>query len=440
LIENMSGKAESSKESNDEQNPEEIGPFRLCIGSLIGCAACLVLCPLLCCCAATDTAVHKVQGKRFDYVQQKWVIDNLKKEEKEIEKYPNNDDDILKSSEESDKIENSEGHGNVKEKEYYDALGVPTDANQSKIKRAYYVKAREFHPDRNDSEEAKEKFQIIGEAYQVLSEPKLRAIYNKEGKEGLSGDKTEAAIGDVDPSLVYTFLFGSDGFNDITGRLQVVTQTMLSTSNNSTVDRKKVIELERRRVIRLAIKLKERIKTFVEGNHDMAFTEWREESERLLKLRYGQDILNTVGRTYKLVATQAIGTWAEGAKAKRAENKMKLEAVIKIQEGAQNMQNDGDNEDTLPKQIEMIWNVTVVDITHTLREVVMKVVSDKSVSDDVKETRAVAIQSLGEVFESASESNSQTKSARSLFASAAQSAMEATLNKMREEEAKDQNA
>ena len=55
----------------------------------------------------------------------------------------------------------------VSDKEYYDLLGVPTNANSAQIKKAYYVKARESHPDRNPNDpEAHNKFQKIGEAYQ----------------------------------------------------------------------------------------------------------------------------------------------------------------------------------------------------------------------------------------------------------------------------------
>ena len=74
---------------------------------------------------------------------------------------PEDDDDILKVAEEaagaaadpSASVAAVEA-GKVKETEYYDALGVPPDADEKKIKRAYYVNARTWHPDRNDSDEA----------------------------------------------------------------------------------------------------------------------------------------------------------------------------------------------------------------------------------------------------------------------------------------------
>ena len=73
--------------------------------------------------------------------------------------------------------------GNCKDTELYDALGVSPDASQNTIKKAYYKLARETHPDKvGDTDPlAKEKFQKIGHAYQILSDEKLREKYDLSG-------------------------------------------------------------------------------------------------------------------------------------------------------------------------------------------------------------------------------------------------------------------
>lgn len=448
---------ESPFPGNPGEEVEEVPEVSLC-GLLLGCCACLVGCaclPFLCCCAvtatATDVAVNKAQGKRYDGTQGKWVIDNLDEEEKGLAGIPEDDDDILKMSKESDTPEETTGASSANEKKvkdtkYYDVLGVPVDASESKIKRAYYIKARKWHPDKNPSEEAKTKFQEIGEAYQVLGDEKLRAIYDREGEEGLSADKTDAATESLDPSLIFTFLFGNDSFNDIVGRLHVVTQQlvvgadsdpMVSLDNDKRSD---LLELERRRVLRLALALRKRIEMYVVGNPEDAKAEWKKEGERLVEVRYGQEILNTVGKSYVLVATQVIGSFGENISAKKQALDMKHEALTnaaqaakKTQAGAQGV---GEAEDALPSMIEMAWSMTVIDITGTIKEVVMKVCKDASVSSDIQNKRANAIKELGEIW-AAMEStvkDGEKKDARNLYMSATAAAMEAHLEKMKKEE------
>ena len=71
-------------------------------------------------------------------------------------------------------------------KDYYAILGVPRNATQEEIKRAYRRLALKYHPDRNPgNKEAEEKFKEISEAYEVLSDPQKRAIYDSQGYSGL---------------------------------------------------------------------------------------------------------------------------------------------------------------------------------------------------------------------------------------------------------------
>jgi hypothetical protein len=442
MVEEASNKkAETSVKPVEEEDLElHVGPIGQCIGCLLACALCIVCCPLVCCCAAGHTAAQKAQGKRYDSKQHRWVIDNLEEDAKTMQGIPDDDDDILKLSKEEidttpDQTAVSSAKVKVKETAYYDILGVSPDAEDAKIKRAYYVNARQWHPDRNESDEAKEKFQKIAEAYQVLSDPKLRSAYDKEGVAALSGDRTEMAMEKLDPALVFTFLFGSDAFTDYIGRLQVVTQAMAGDPSATKIGQKELLELEKRRTIRLALKLVARIQKYVNGDIESAKSEWMEEAKRLVDVRYGQEILNTVGSMYSLVATQIIGRWREGANAKVAEYDIMMGAAKAAYKGTEAMKDQQTDEDKLPGFLEVMWHVTVIDITTTLREVVMKVLMDRSVEGAVRDKRAEAVMALGEIFEKQkSASTNDRRSMRGLYQSAAQAAMEETLNKMREEE------
>ena len=70
--------------------------------------------------------------------------------------------------------------------DYYDILGLDKNVDESQIKKAYYKKAREWHPDRNPNKpNAEEMFKKISEAYSVLSDENKKKKYDKYGKDGL---------------------------------------------------------------------------------------------------------------------------------------------------------------------------------------------------------------------------------------------------------------
>ena len=84
-------------------------------------------------------------------------------------------------------------------KSYYEILGVPKDAGDDALKKAYRKLALLWHPDRNPpekKEQSEKKFKEISAAYETLSDPQKRAIYDQAGEEGLKAGA--AAVGQVD--------------------------------------------------------------------------------------------------------------------------------------------------------------------------------------------------------------------------------------------------
>ena len=94
-------------------------------------------------------------------------------------------------------------------------MGVAPDATSNQIKKAYYKLARETHPDKVGDKDplAKEKFQKIGHAYQILIDDNLREKYDKEGEAGLKDAKT------MDSKHIFEMIFGSDKFEPLIGEL-----------------------------------------------------------------------------------------------------------------------------------------------------------------------------------------------------------------------------
>ena len=69
----------------------------------------------------------------------------------------------------------------MKFKDYYETLGVARDASADELKRAYRRLARKFHPDVSKEADAENRFKEVGEAYEVLRDPKKRAAYDNLG-------------------------------------------------------------------------------------------------------------------------------------------------------------------------------------------------------------------------------------------------------------------
>lgn len=80
---------------------------------------------------------------------------------------------------------------------YYHILGIPSDADEREIKRAYHRLARELHPDKaagaKEAREAEQRFAIISKAYNVLKDPGLRKEYDSKKSASGSGNGAESS-------------------------------------------------------------------------------------------------------------------------------------------------------------------------------------------------------------------------------------------------------
>ena len=108
-------------------------------------------------------------------------------------------------------------------RDYYEILGVPRNASEDEIKKAYRRLSSKYHPDRHQGDEAKAaaeaKFKEGKEAYEVLSDAQKRAAYDqyghagvdpnmRGGPEGFGGDFAEAFGG------IFGDIFGAAGMAD----------------------------------------------------------------------------------------------------------------------------------------------------------------------------------------------------------------------------------
>jgi molecular chaperone DnaJ len=97
------------------------------------------------------------------------------------------------------------------EADYYDLLNVQRGASDGEIKQSFRSLARELHPDVSSAPEADRRFREVAEAYEVLSDPEQRALYDRYGKAGLQRRGFEPAFTDFGSVAdIFAAFFGDD--------------------------------------------------------------------------------------------------------------------------------------------------------------------------------------------------------------------------------------
>jgi molecular chaperone DnaJ len=104
-------------------------------------------------------------------------------------------------------------------RDYYEVLGVGRDADEAAVKKAFRRLARELHPDVNAHDpDAEAKFKEAAEAYEVLSDPERRQLYDSYGHEGLRTGGYAPNFGDFGSiSDLFSAFFGPGGFESAFG-------------------------------------------------------------------------------------------------------------------------------------------------------------------------------------------------------------------------------
>ncbi|KAE8706466.1 Chaperone protein dnaJ 10 [Hibiscus syriacus] len=265
----------------------------------------------------------------------------------------------------------------VKETEYYDVLGVSPSATEAEIKKAYYIK-------------------VLGEAYQVLSDPTQRQAYDAYGKSGIS---TEAII---DPAAIFAMLFGSELFEEYIGQLAMASMASLDISmEEEQFDTKKLQEKMKVKVLVYACCSKgkrrktctnseDRLNQYVQGNKEDFVNHAKAEVSRLSNAAYGVDMLNTIGYICAI-------------------------ALLQLQEDMKKQLNEEGNytEEELEEymqsnkklMIDSLWKLNVADIESTLSSVCQMVLQDGNCRREELRARAKGLKTLGKIFQRAKSAN-----------------------------------
>jgi hypothetical protein len=268
------------------------------------------------------------QGMQWDHEKREW-INYLLDEEKEMLQNMSLGKTDRKSSSES--ITGPERQ--VKDRTYYDLLGVSTNASPADIKKAYYKEARKVHPDKcPDDPSAASKFQKLGQAYQTLSNDKLRAEYDRNGVPSATSNGIEAEM--IDPFVFFAIMFGSHLVEPYIGELWIAsmadavmkdanlmqmqeqmadtdgipTDAAAGMANSAVVSAEAQLK-QRKREVNIAIHLRNRIEPFMDGSYTAEQFEaaCMGEAQEIAKGTFGGLYLTTIGFSLEIEATEFVG-------------------------------------------------------------------------------------------------------------------------------------
>ncbi|OII73758.1 uncharacterized protein cubi_03556 [Cryptosporidium ubiquitum] len=411
------------------------------------------------------------KGRKWDKKNRQW-----------IEYYYSLDDEIqqlkekeIKSSQKNDNYESEDCNRkesinspskSVADTTYYDLLSVSPNAGADEIRRQYYRKAKQYHPDKNpDDADAKDKFQKLGEAYQILADPERRKRYDEYG----IGATYDMPV--IDSSLIFTILFGSDSLEKYVGKLKMVSLVEIATTNGSQNGASNSNEMEQaidneqsKRTILLAVEMRKKIAPVLEEfdaensvpiETSEILKDWREsisqEAKSLCNNSFCDAMVEAIGWSYENYGSQYLGkidtflgiggkyakfqaktrnvasTWKMASTAIRtAMAAQNLQSSMKKKQcGAKegeydneaNMEQNAEDsakaqqqfEETLPLILDTMLRITIMDIEDTIRTVAKKLVKDMGVDLNVRKQRALALIELGSIFQSVANASNQQR-------------------------------
>lgn len=319
----------------------------------------------------------------------------------------------------------------------YDLLDVAPDATRGEVKRAYYKKAKDVHPDKNRNPGAEDQFLKLHAAYQTLSDDQKRAEYDEWGM-----SSTDESGGNLhfDAFVFFSVLFGSsEVVEGYTGNLKVASVVdLLVHFSKAGVDKDNVFSTLKdaivmmqpeKRQVEIAMTLLTRIENYdyTSQASKEAFRESAKEEAKQMgaESAFGDVFLTIIGSALQLEASaqmgydfgiasllqkryQAIASWVKFLK-----QAYELGIMIKDNNNSEKIggfQLDGpDVAKLLPDMLKMAWTFNALDITAALEAACWRLFVDQSVSKGERRRRAEALQILSQEFlRTAKESKNET--------------------------------
>ena len=323
----------------------------------------------------------------------------------------------------------------VKNKDFYDRLGIEPSASKNEIKKAFRQKAKYVHPDKNpDDEEAQTEFLRLHEAYQTLSDDKLRADYDQFGA-------TASRNKSFDASVFFSVLWDADSVETYIGELRISfyvdrLQVLIELSQSDADMESFAAFLDgwnngsRRRHVDIATGLLRFLSDF-ETEHtskeQFAFT-CQKEAEKIAQSAFGNRFLKMIGKAIlleseKFVSYSSPFTFPQGVYTSSRQylgrvlnNWRSMRKMFTMVGAVMSTENTRTHDghitwdpdfikSLLPDMLEVVWGYIISDVSWTLHVACGKLLAD-SVGRERRQRRAEGLQLLGQAMLAVAEETS----------------------------------
>jgi len=290
----------------------------------------------------------------------------------------------------------------------YDALGASPDSSASVLKRKYYKLAQQHHPDKGGDTA---KFQQVGEAYTILSDPKKRAKYDENGMEALKDSPKS------DPGIVFAMMFGEEKLEPYCGELTQVMTMRLADQEKYKDDQKamktELARMQKLRNLELAKQLAVRLDGWI-ADPEKWVAEQIEIYSGLLNVNLGPQMTCSVGIMYEIHAEEHLGVQSRmaqlgfgnvkaGAHQTKVLSRMLAAAkTLSDEKDKADKEDEKSPEEQAKKRNELeesMFNIMALDIESAVGTAASLCLADVAVSKEVRQQRAKGMLKLGLIFQ-----------------------------------------